>query len=53
MARVRTVSPIVFVSFKQWLAAQQDRDTLKRGRDQTQAQTVPLALLDDGLLHVQ
>ena len=52
MALMRTVSPKVFVSFKQWLAAQPDRDTLKRGRDQTQAQTVQ-ALIDDGLLHVQ
>ena len=52
MALMRTVSPKVFVSFKQWLAAQPDRETLKRGRDQMQAQTVQ-SLMDDGLLHVQ
>ena len=52
MALMRTVSPRVFVSFKLWLAAQPDRDAIKRGRDQTQAQTVQL-LMDDGLLHVQ
>ncbi len=52
MALMRTVSPKVFVSFKQWLAAQPDRETLKRGRDQTQAETVQ-TLMDDGLLHVQ
>jgi hypothetical protein len=52
MALMRTVAPRVFVSSKQWLAAQPDRDPLKRGRDQTQAQTVQ-TLMDDGLLHVQ
>lgn len=52
MALMRTVSPRVFVSFKQWLAAQPDRDPLKRGRDLTQAQTVQ-AMMDDGLLHIQ
>ena len=52
MALMRTVSPKVFVRFKQWLAAQPDRDPLKRGRDQTQAQTVQ-ALMDDELLHLQ
>lgn len=51
MALMRTVSPKVFVSFKQWLAARPDRDTLKRGRDQSQAQTVQ-ALMDEGLLRV-
>lgn len=52
MALMRTVSPKVFVSFKQWLAVQPDRDALKRGRDQTQAKTVQ-ALMGDGLLLVQ
>jgi len=52
MALMRTVSPKVFVSFKQWLAAQPDRNAIKRGRDQTQAQTVQ-TLMDDGLLLVQ
>lgn len=52
MALIRTVSPKVFVSFKQWLAVQPERDPLKRGRDQTQAQTVQ-ALMDDGLLRTQ
>jgi hypothetical protein len=52
MALMRTVSPKVFVSFKQWLAIQPERDPLKRGRDQTQAQTVQ-ALMDDELLHIQ
>lgn len=51
MALMRTISPKVFVEFKQWLAAQETRDPLKRRRDQRQAQTVQ-SLIDDGLLRV-
>ena len=51
MALMRTISPKVFVSFKQWLAVQPNRDVLKRGRDQYQAQTVQ-ALMDEELLSV-
>lgn len=52
MALMRTVSPKVFVSFKQCLAAQPDREAIKRGRDLTQAQTAQTQM-DDGLLNVQ
>lgn len=51
MALMRTISPKVFVSFKQWLSAQPDRDALKRGRDQNQAKTVQ-ALMDEERLRV-
>jgi len=40
MARMNTVHPLAFVSFKRWLAARPDRDPLKRSRDKLQADTV-------------
>ncbi|SEA47136.1 GSU2403 family nucleotidyltransferase fold protein [Acidovorax soli] len=40
MARMNTVAPITFVAFKRWLAAQRDRDALKRRRDELQADAV-------------
>jgi hypothetical protein len=49
MVCMRTVDPKVFVRFKRWLAAQKERDALKRGRDASQARIVQ-ALLDEGLL---
>lgn len=45
MARMHTVHPATFVAFKRWLAAQPDRDPLKRRRDVLQADAVQ-ALLD-------
>ncbi len=49
MALMRTVSPRIFVSFKQWLAEQSSREPLKRGRDRRQAEIVQ-SLMDEGLL---
>jgi hypothetical protein len=40
MARMNTVSPVVFAKFKLWMAGQDDRDPLKRQRDQMQAELV-------------
>lgn len=40
MARMRTISPVLFVEFKRWLAGQEDRDPLKRQRDMLQADLV-------------
>ena len=40
MARMNTVSPVVFASFKRWLAVQPNRDALKRTRDALQATLV-------------
>jgi hypothetical protein len=37
MARMRTISPVVFSRFKRWMAEQSDRDPLKRKRDLLQA----------------
>jgi hypothetical protein len=38
MARISTVSPVIFVRFKRWLAERSDRDPLKRERDRLQAE---------------
>lgn len=40
MARMSTVAPATFVAFKRWLAAQRDREALKRRRDGLQADAV-------------
>ena len=40
MARMNTVHPLSFVSFKRWLAQRPDRDPLKTNRDRLQADTV-------------
>jgi hypothetical protein len=40
MARMLTVSPIVFAKFKRWMAGQDDRESLKRRRDILQAELV-------------
>lgn len=40
MARMNTISPIVFSQFKKWMAEQTDRDPLKRSRDERQARVV-------------
>lgn len=37
MARMNTVHPATFAAFKRWMAAQPDRDALKRRRDLLQA----------------
>lgn len=49
MALMRTISPSVFVRFKQWLAGQPSREPLKRQRDLHQARIVQ-QLMDEGLL---
>ena len=48
MARMNTISPVVFCQFKRWLAEQPDRDPLKRSRDRRQADVVD-ALIDEYL----
>jgi hypothetical protein len=40
MARMNTISPAVFCEFKRWMAAQTDRNPLKRQRDLLQAEIV-------------
>jgi hypothetical protein len=40
MARIRTVAPTVFSTFKRWMAAQPGRDPLKKSRDALQADMV-------------
>lgn len=40
MARMNTISPLTFIRFKRWLAEQANRDTMKRSRDQLQANLV-------------
>ena len=44
MARLTTVHPSVFVTFKRWMAKEPDRDPLKRRRDALQADAVEWAL---------
>lgn len=48
MARMNTVHPLAFVSFKRWLAQRPDRDPLKTRRDALQADTVE-ALVEEYL----
>lgn len=48
MARMNTMQPATFVAFKRWLAAQRDRDALKRRRDELQADAVQ-KLIDEYL----
>lgn len=40
MARMTTVSPVVFCDFKRWMSEQKDRLALKRSRDRLQAEIV-------------
>lgn len=40
MARMNTISPVVFTRFKRWMAEQADRDPIKRRRDLLQAELV-------------
>lgn len=40
MARMVTVSPLVFAKFKRWLSTQPSREPMKRDRDAIQADTV-------------
>ena len=44
MARMNTVHPATFVAFKRWLAAQPEREALKRRRDALQADAVQVLL---------
>jgi hypothetical protein len=44
MARMTTIHPTVFVSFKRWMSKEPDRDPLKRRRDALQADAVEWAL---------
>ena len=37
MARMQTISPVVFTKLKRWLGEQEDRDLMKRDRDILQA----------------
>ena len=40
MARMNTISPVVFAKFKRWMAGQDNRESLKRHRDILQAELV-------------
>jgi len=40
MARMNTISPVVFAKFKRWMAGQDSREPLKRQRDILQAELV-------------
>jgi len=40
MARMNTISPVVFAKFKRWMAGQENRESLKRHRDILQAELV-------------
>ncbi len=40
MARINTISPVVFASFKRWMSGQENREHFKRQRDITQAELV-------------
>ncbi|MDB5815980.1 MAG: hypothetical protein JWN23_3097 [Rhodocyclales bacterium] len=51
MARMTTVMPSVFVSFKRWMSEQPDRDAKKTPRDRLQAQLVE-ALIASHLPHL-
>ncbi len=44
MARMNTVHPATFVTFKRWLANQVAREALKRRRDVLQADAVQVLL---------
>lgn len=48
MARMNTVHPATFVTFKRWLSSQTEREALKRRRDALQADAVQ-ALIDQYL----
>jgi hypothetical protein len=52
MARMNTISPVVFSRFKRWLSEQDDRENLKRTRDKRQADVVDL-LVEEYLPHLQ
>jgi len=52
MARMNTISPVVFVRFKRWMAEQPDRDPMKRRRDKLQADLVE-KLAEEYLPHLQ
>lgn len=49
MTLMRTIDPLTFASFKEWMSNQRDRDPLKRSRDKLQALAVR-QLLADGRL---
>lgn len=51
MARMNTVHPATFITFKRWMAAQPDREAIKRRRDVLQADAVQ-ELLDKYLPQV-
>ena len=51
MARMTTIHPAVFVSFKRWMGNQSDRDPLKRRRDAMQADAVEW-MLNERLPHL-
>jgi hypothetical protein len=52
MARMNTVHPATFITFKRWLGNQTQRDPLKRRRDLLQADTVQ-TLLENYLPHLE
>jgi hypothetical protein len=51
MARMNTVSPLVFAQFKRWMAAQPNRESMKVDRDRMQAELVE-QLVEEYLPHL-
>jgi len=51
MARMNTVHPATFISFKRWMSTQTNREAMKRRRDALQADTVQ-ELLEQYLPHL-
>jgi len=51
MARINTISPLAFATFKRWMSGAADRDPLKRERDLLQAELVE-ALVEEYLPHL-
>jgi hypothetical protein len=50
MTLMRTIDPLTFATFKEWMSKEKDRDPLKRARDKLQAQAVRQLLADGHLV---
>ncbi|WP_431286032.1 GSU2403 family nucleotidyltransferase fold protein [Roseateles chitinivorans] len=50
MTLMRTIDPLTFAGFKEWMSEQKDRETLKRARDKLQAAAVRQLLTEGRLI---
>lgn len=50
MTLMRTIDPVTFARFKEWMSGQKDRETLKRTRDKLQAEAVRQLLTEGRLI---